>query len=217
MDAGLPIVRTVIGWQTNEHSERAIPSSPSPLPISPLKQMLQQQPQSSGLPRLRIKLGAAVEESGGTLMLRCRTSTEECSSSMHTSSPPISIPYSCARSDSAGNVECQILEDLSLDAEAFRTRLPCSNGGAPQATVIDCGMSSAPARCSTVAEAQLQDLLHNAMQQGQGEMHMVSVVEAMLHAAAEHDRMLLDCEHELLHHPDDCMFDIDLAATLTCP
>lgn len=46
--------------------------------------------------------------------------------------------------------------------------------------------------------------------QGQGEMHMVSVVEAMLHAATEHDRLLLDSEHELLHHPDDCMFDIDL-------
>ena len=26
----------------------------------------------------------------------------------------------------------------------------------------------------------------------------------------EHDRLLLDSEHELLHHPDDCMFDIDL-------
>ena len=62
-------------------------------------------------------------------------------------------------------MECQILEDLSLDAEAFRTRMPCSNGGAPQAAVIDCEMNSAPARCSTVAEAQLQDLLYHAMQQ----------------------------------------------------
>ena len=61
----------------------------------------------------------------------------------------------------------------------------------------------------------LTELVH--LLQGQGEMHMVSVVEAMLHAAAEHDRMLLDSEHELLHHPDDCMFDIDLAAALTCP
>ena len=51
---------------------------------------------------------------------------------------------------------------------------------------------------------------HVRLLQGQGEMHMVSVVEAMLHAAAEHDRLLLDSEHELLHHPDDCMFDIDL-------
>ena len=52
--------------------------------------------------------------------------------------------------------------------------------------------------------------------QGQEQMHMVGVVEAMLHAAAEHDRLLLDSEHELLHHPDDCMFDIDLPSQLTC-
>ena len=46
--------------------------------------------------------------------------------------------------------------------------------------------------------------------QGQDGLHMVSVVEAMLYAAEEHDRLLLDCEHERLHHPEDCMFDIDL-------
>jgi hypothetical protein len=45
---------------------------------------------------------------------------------------------------------------------------------------------------------------------------MVSIVEAMLHAAEEQDRLLLDCEHELLHHRDGCMFDIDLPIALPC-
>ena len=52
--------------------------------------------------------------------------------------------------------------------------------------------------------------------QGQDGLHMVSVVEAMLYAAEEHDRLLLDCEHERLHHPEDCMFDIDLPAAVFC-
>ena len=52
--------------------------------------------------------------------------------------------------------------------------------------------------------------------QGQDGLHMVSVVEAMLYAAEEHDRLLLDCEHERLHHPEDCMFDMDLPAAVYC-
>lgn len=55
--------------------------------------------------------------------------------------------------------------DLSLDPEAFRTRLPSSNGGARPASgspVIDCEMGSANSHSSTIAEAQLQGLLHHA-------------------------------------------------------
>ena len=69
------------------------------------------------------------------------------------------------RSDSVRNVECQILEDLSLEPEAFHTRLPTSHAGVPQASSMDYDMNGSSSRSSTVAEAQLQDLLHNAMQQ----------------------------------------------------
>lgn len=69
------------------------------------------------------------------------------------------------RSYSVGNVEGQILEDLSLSPEAFHTRL---NVGAPRASgssVVDCDMSAA-SHSSTIAEAQLQGLLHHAKQVG---------------------------------------------------
>ena len=66
MDSDLPMVRTVIGWCAHEQSERAVPSR-TLLPVSPLKEMLQQQPQSRSLPRLRIKTRPAAEvETGGT-------------------------------------------------------------------------------------------------------------------------------------------------------
>jgi hypothetical protein len=54
-----------------------------------------------------------------------------------------------------------------LDSDAFRTRLPSSNGVARPASaspVIDCEMSSATSHSSTIAEAQLQGLLRHAKQ-----------------------------------------------------
>ena len=100
MDTSLPVMKTVIGWSSSEVSQRLMPRCQSPATVvSPLKQMLQQQPQCSSLPRLRIKTKAAGDEVETAVgALQCRTtSREECSSSLHTSSPPISIPYDCAR------------------------------------------------------------------------------------------------------------------------
>lgn len=50
-----------------------------------------------------------------------------------------------------------------------------------------------------------------AKQQGDDELHMVSLVESMRLAAEEHDRMLLECALlKARRMSDDCIFDLDL-------
>ena len=62
------------------------------------------------------------------------------------------------------NVEGQILEDLSINPEAYHTRLPSSIVGAPHSFGASCDMDCAASHSSTVAEAQLQGLLAHAKQ-----------------------------------------------------
>ena len=62
------------------------------------------------------------------------------------------------------NVEGQILEDLSINPEAYHTRLPSSIVGAPHSIGASCDMDCAASHSSTVAEAQLQGLLAHAKQ-----------------------------------------------------
>ena len=77
-------------------------------------------------------------------------------------------------------------------------------------------MACTCARSQNLSTGLVELLSDVSAMQGQDGLHMVSVVEAMLYAAEEHDRLLLDSAHERLHHPEDCMFDIDLPAAVFC-
>ncbi|KAK9917857.1 hypothetical protein WJX75_008970 [Coccomyxa subellipsoidea] len=195
-------------------------SPPTRLPESPLAKLLKAQKQ---LPRLKLVTKVARAEqslctnSNGLQMPRTIAGTsreDECASgrtshtsSLSRSSDPICIPEMCARSQRSLPVQGQILEDLSLDADALcMLRFSPQSGLAPTSRMssgedAESGPSSLPrqadatmasAELETLAVSQLRGLECHAMQ-GDDELHMVSLVHSMRLAAEEHDRMLLEC------------------------
>ncbi|BDA48585.1 hypothetical protein COCOBI_12-2650 [Coccomyxa sp. Obi] len=233
----LPAPVQILGFESSGTASLSC-SPQSRLPESPLAKLLKAQ-SSRQLPRLRIATkvaapkestcsnGLNVPQKGVRIPPDEDSGRASHASSLSRSSDPITIPETC-RSNRSLPVQGQILEDLSLDADALcmlrfspLARVAPTNSTS-SGDVLEIGCSSLPlhtdaaiasSEVETLAVAQLRGLECHA-KQGDDELHMVSLVESMRLAAEEHDRMLLECALLKARRMfDDCIFDLDLSGS----